>query len=111
MTPTEELNNVIKYSQANLKRLEALNRLRNNKDFKDIVMEGYFKEEAIRLVHLKSDPASQTNDKQTAILRDIDAIGTLASYFNTIVIIGDRAQKSIEESNQTLYDIAKEEDE
>lgn len=78
-----------KVAKAHIDAGSALERLRTNRDFKTLVVEGYLKDEAVRLVHAKSNPALQSAADQAAIVRDIDAIGSLAQFFNTI---GQRAQ-------------------
>lgn len=78
----------------------ALERLDRNKDFRAVIKEGYFKNEAIRLVHLKADPNMQTPEKQAAIIAQIDAIGTLAMYLNTSLYLADQARKSVNASEE-----------
>lgn len=80
----------------------ALERLQSNPDFKRIFEEGYFREEAIRLVHLKSDAHMQSPEKQASILRDVDAIGSLIQYLNNIFHTGNMAQDAIAEGEQAL---------
>lgn len=63
---------------------KALERLESNRDFRKIIADGYFTAEAVRLVHLKADPAMQTPTAQASIIRQMDSIGNLADYFNTI---------------------------
>ena len=87
----------------------ALERLRINRDFKKIVLEGYFEQEAIRLVHLKADPNMQKPESQLAILNQIDAIGTLVQYFNTVMFRADLASKSISD-DEAMRDELIEED-
>lgn len=86
----------------------CLERLRNNRDFKKVIMEGYFEQEAIRLVHLKSDPNMQTNDKQSSIVSQMNAIGTLRQYFSTVSTLASMAAKSIESDEQTRDDLLSE---
>ena len=74
----------------------ALERLRNNKDFKTVISIGYLEQESIRLVHLKSDVNMQTTDRQVAILKQIDAIGTLNQYFQTVYQKASLAGKAIQ---------------
>lgn len=63
---------------------KALERLESNRDFRKIIADGYFREEAVRLVHLKADPVMQTPEKQASIIRQMDSIGNLTDYFNTV---------------------------
>lgn len=67
----------------------ALEKLRNNRDFNKLIVDGFLKDEAVRLVHLKADPNVQSPEQQVAIDRDISAIGVLAQYF---VITEQRAR-------------------
>ena len=79
----------------------ALERLRNNTDFKKVVMEGYFEQEAIRLVHLKADKNMQTPESQASIVAQIDAIGALHEYFRVVMFRASMAEKAIEADEQT----------
>ena len=49
----------------------ALVRLKGNRDFKEVVLTGYFETEAIRLVHLKAEPHMQAPDSQLSIVSQI----------------------------------------
>ena len=75
---------------------KALDRLESNKDFKTVVIDGYIHAEAVRLVHLKSDPNMQTPERQASIMTSIDAIGGLLQYFRTISHNAAIAVKAIE---------------
>lgn len=79
---------------------EALERLKGNRDFKDVILKGYLEDEAIRLVHLKADPQFQTAERQQAILADINAIGALNQYFQLVFFKADQANKAIASSEQ-----------
>jgi len=94
-----ELN--IKQAQMLVDTGNALERLRNNRDFNRIIETGYFKEEAVRLVHLKSDPSMQTTEYQESIVRQMDAIGALIQYFNTVYHRASLAEKAIEADEET----------
>jgi hypothetical protein len=88
---------------------DALERLKSNRDFRTIVMEGYFEQEAIRLVQAKSNPGLQSAEMQKSILTQIDAIGNLNLYFSTIVQQAAMARKNIEIDEAELEAIANEE--
>ena len=95
----------IKEAKATLEIGNALERLRGNKDFKKIVMEGYFRDEAVRLVHLKSDPSMQTPEYQKSIITQMDAIGALNQYFTTLVHQAGLAAKSIASDEEALEEL------
>lgn len=73
----------------------ALERLRSNKDFKKVILDSYFEQEAIRLVQLKADPSMQKEENQAAIIKQMDAIGALAQYFNTVFQFAQMAKKNL----------------
>lgn len=87
----------------------ALERLKANKDFKRVVIEGYFEQEAVRLVHLKSDPSFQTEQLQQSIISQIDAIGNLSQYFQTLRHKASLANKAIEADEETRDELLAEE--
>lgn len=86
----------IKRAKAVIEFGKALERLRSNKDFKTVIMDGYFEKEAIRLVHLKAEPSMQKPESQQSIVSQIDAIGALHMFLNTAMFKADLAGKSIE---------------
>lgn len=92
----QELEENIQESKAVVEVGEALGRLIRNRDFKKVIIDGYFRDEAIRLVHLKSDPAFQTPERQQSILSQMDAIGVLSQYFNTLNHQAEQARKAID---------------
>lgn len=102
------ITNELQQIESNLKRNavltelgNALARLKGNRDFKKVILEGLFEDEAIRLVHLKADPNMQGIDSQKAILTQMDAIGALRQYLETLAQLAGMAQKSIEADEQT----------
>jgi hypothetical protein len=98
MSPTEQIQQIERNIEAGKVAVElnaALQRLLANRDFKAVIADGYLNKEAIRLVHAKSNPSLQTPVHQAAIIRDIDAIGALAQYFNNVTLMGDMAAKGL----------------
>jgi len=87
----------------------AVQRLRTNRDFKLVVLDGYLEQEAIRLVHLKSAPEFQSPERQASVIRDIDSIGALAGYLNNLINFAGMASKQLESDQETLADLAAEE--
>ena len=86
----------------------ALERLRNNADFKLVISEGYFEKEAVRLVHLKADQNMQAPERQASILNQMDSIGNLNQYFQTVFHRAALAAKAIDADEETLQDLATE---
>jgi hypothetical protein len=95
----------IKQAQANIALKRALIRLQEDTNFNKLIMEGYFENEAVRLVLLRADPSQQGTDDQVAINKSIDAIGFLRQYLVAVNQIGTIAEKAIKEDEQTREDI------
>ena len=105
----QELENNIKYNTVVLELGYSLERLRNNKDFQKVILKGYFEQEAIRLVMLKADANMQTPVLQESIVKQMDAIGVLSSYFQTVRHLATMAGRSIESDGATIEEMLAEE--
>lgn len=90
---------------------DSLNRLMKNKDFCKVIEEGYLREEAVRLVCAKASPSLQSEEMQRRIIRDIDAIGSFNQYLSTIMQTGYQADKTLEDAQETLQELLKEDKE
>lgn len=77
--------------------------LAENPVFKELVLDGYFKDEAVRLVDLYSNP--NLIAQRPEIERDLHAIGTFRRYLSQIVLAGSRAEKEIEDALETLEEM------
>lgn len=99
----EAIDRSIKQAQALVELGSAVDRLRSNKDFKKIVIEGYFEKEAIRLVHLKADPSMQSAASQQSINQQMDAIGAFSQYLDMTLRHADQARKQIA-SDESMRD-------
>ena len=87
----------------------AMERLRSNRDFKKVIVEGYFEKEAVRLVHLKADPNMQDADSQVSILKQMDAIGSLKQYFRVVDMKAGQAVHAIAADEETVTELMQEE--
>lgn len=83
----------------------ALERLSKNRDFIAVVKQGYFKDEAVRLVHLRADPAYQTEVLQSSINKQIDAIGSLNQYFLVVAHLANQADRQIAQDEAMIEQI------
>ena len=101
----QQLDDNIKQAQKIADLGDALNRLRNNRDFKKVIQEGYFEQEAIRLVHLMSDSNMQTPEMQTSIHKQMIAIGGFRDYLDTLFIRADMARRSVAADENTRDEI------
>lgn len=102
----EEIQLDIEDAKSVVSKADALIRLMNNTDFKKIIREGYFREEAIRLVELKASPHVRGPEQQQSILLAIDAIGQLQQHFNQICVMAEHASAAIDSSQDELEEMA-----
>jgi len=93
--------------QAN-KRIEeghALERLHSNADFKKIILDGYFLNEASRTVLLKADPNMQSKEAQKDCDNIIISIGMLRQYFAKLFTLANMAEQAIEADKEAREEI------
>jgi len=92
-----------------VEKSKSIARLVKNRDFKKIILDGYFEQEAIRLVTLKADAGFQTSEDQASILKQMDGIGSLRVYLNTVNQLGAMSARALEEDEETLAELRAEE--
>jgi hypothetical protein len=63
---------------------QALDRLRDNPDFKKVIIEGYFRDKAADSVSLLSMPVIKKRGERGDIMEDLVAISNLQFFFMTI---------------------------
>ena len=66
----------------------SLERLKENKDFQRVVLEGYFKDKAVNGVSLLAQDAIVAGGHRTAVMEDLIAISSLEDFFVTIENLG-----------------------
>lgn len=86
----------------------CLTKLQNNRDFRKLILEYYFEQESIRLVHAKSDTALQSDFAQAIILKQMDSIGSLKHFFDRIQNTAAIAYKTIESDEATRDELLEE---
>ena len=84
----------------------SLLKLQKNKDFKKVVIEYYFKEEAARLVMAKSSNLDET--QQLTIDKMIYGIGSVAKFFDSVLQRGAQAEQSLSEDEDSKASILQE---
>lgn len=81
----------------------ALRRLIQRTDFRTVILDGYLKELALTLVYERND-----STKAEQALKGLDAISHFKTYLDSILDDADIAEKSLEESSETLDEIRQE---
>jgi len=87
----------------------TLDRLRKNKDFIEIVEEGFFRNEAERVCALKASPHIQGDGEQAQIDNIIISIGGFREYLRTINQLRSMALQAIADDEQARDEILLEE--
>lgn len=95
-------------AKSSISKMNALQRLTNNKDFIEIVTEGYFEKEASRIVIMKAEPAMADVPSQQQLMKMIDSIGSLRQYFIAISRAGQMAVRALEDDQKTHEELLEE---
>lgn len=101
----EELEISMEQAKEIIANSDSLIALSRNKDFIRIISQGYFINEASRLVLAKATPAMSSDALQKDVDNAIIAIGHLQKHFNSIMAMGNMAKKSLSEAEQTREEI------
>ena len=90
---------------------QALDRLRNNPDFKKVILEGYLKDKALDSVSLLSLPVIKKRGERGDIMEDLVAISNLQFFFMTIDQMHQAAADTVLSDEEEAELAAKEESE
>lgn len=94
----------IEQAESIVKTRDQIQKLFNNKLFKEIIVEGYFKDEAARLASIYNSP--QLDEKQNKEVHDqFAAIGSLRRYLNIKVMMGDSAETELADHKQVQEEL------
>lgn len=96
----QQVNLTIEQAKNNIERKKTLYRLLDNKDFKEIIDVGYFRDEAARLVQARADANMQGKEETRHVDRLIDGVGALRQYLAQIERWGLSAEGALAEHEQ-----------
>jgi|TARA_B110000914_G_scaffold216160_1_gene220839 hypothetical protein len=85
---------------------ESTVKLFKNKEFKKVVLDYYFKEEAARLVMAKA--SSLTPEQKNLIDNMIYGIGALSNFFDSVLTRGMQAEQALREDENARTEILQE---
>jgi hypothetical protein len=107
---TEEELNQLDASMAEAKHFieikKSVEKLFRNREFKKVILEYYFKEEAARLVMAKS---SNLNEEQKKLIDCmIYGIGALSNFFDSVHQRGIQAEQALREDEDAKTEILQE---
>ena len=78
----------------------SLERLQSNKDFKRLILDGYFKDKAINGVSLLGQDAIVDNGMRPRVMEDLVAISKLEDFFITVQNLGTVPQEDDEDESE-----------
>lgn len=97
----EQIELTLENANLMIKRKKMLTKLIATKEWKELIDEGYLKDEAVRLVYLKADTSMAEEAQQAHILRAIDSIGVLRGYIYKVFTDGRQAEGALEDHENT----------
>lgn len=109
MSSIKQVELTIEHAKTGVQFGEALDRLLKNRDFQTVFLDGYLREEAIRLVHLKADPGVYTPEAQADIDRQITAVGQLGGWLNHQRRVLEQNRKDLAQNLAELEELRREE--
>ena len=102
MTQEKQVKEQLKIAKREAGLRDSLNRLLNNKDFKNLFQDEYFEKEPVRITMLRANVQLQDPKIQAQMLNDFMAIGALDQFFKTIMQRGQLADKTIQMCQEYL---------
>lgn len=102
----EQIELSIEEAQKLVDKAAMARRLADHPDFKTLVIEGYFTQEAARLANMYSHP--NVPDK-SLVHNDLMGIGAFRRYLSTAIMMGDTAEAEIADARIELDEIRGEE--
>lgn len=108
MSDIAEIELSMDHAKELIAKKDSALKLSVNREFKKLVFEGYFEQEAVRLTHALSDHAMIPHREQ--IIADLDAIGRFKQYMTNIVQFGKMAETDLKEAQEALAEMHNEDE-
>jgi chaperonin cofactor prefoldin len=113
MSQLEQQIESIELSMEQAKKLvvnaQTAERLSQNPDFKKLVMEGYFVEEAARLALLLTDPTTVTTPhRKEMVMNALIGVGGLKQHLSAVIQMGRQAENDLVEMGETIEELRQE---
>ena len=105
----KQVEMTIEHAQELVRKGKLAEKLADNPDFKEIIIEGFIFNEAVRLAHLIGDPTVIDPNIVAVCKRDIHAPGALKRYLSAMVTIGHNAANELLACEIELDDLRNEE--
>lgn len=99
----EQVELSIEEARKHVDRRNQLDKLFSNREFKKVILDGLFDDEVKRLTGLVGDTSMKPHRDE--IVLELQAISKLRAYFQRVKQIGDMAEQSIVEDQETLAEL------
>lgn len=109
MSGIDQVERTIAADKAAIEMRDVALKLTTNRDYKKVITQGYFTDEAVRLVGLSADP-NLTDAGREDVIRSIQAISYLQQYLRTLILTGNLAERDLEEQEDLLLEMQDQED-
>ena len=83
---------------------EAMIRLESNPDFQQVILHGYLRDEAVRLVSLTGIPVEQADIPMDEVLKDINGIGSFRYWLKRVRASTQIVKESLDEYKATILE-------
>jgi len=113
MNTEEQIQQVelsIEDAKETIRVMEMLAKMSATPEWKTIIGDGYFRDEASRLVLIRAEPSQQSPEAQKTINDQITAIGHLRMYLSSIMQTGIAMEASLESHEEALQELQHEDD-
>lgn len=104
MSQIQEVELSIEQAKGLIARKDQALKLTDNKDFKALVLQGYFVDEAARLALLSSDPMLDA-EQRADVMQGILALGYFKRYMSGIIQFGRMAEGDLKAHTETLSEL------
>jgi hypothetical protein len=109
MSDVQQIEVNIEFAKKCIKEMNDIDALYKNAAFKRIITEGYFKDNAAKLVQRKAMPGMADQENQMAIENGFVGIGELQQYLFTKRMTGKQFEADLEDMHKTRDELAQEE--
>lgn len=103
MSDVKEIELSLEHAKGMVDLKRSVERLTNNRDFKKVILDGYFKDEAVRLSSIAGDPLFAKD--RADIFLAIQGISSLYGYMQRVVRMGEIAEREVKDYLEELDDI------
>lgn len=104
----QEVEISIETARKIIRKGELIEKLEKDPLFVELITEGYFRDEAARLVMLKADKNFASEKQQQTLDNSILGISVLGEYLRTQKLLASMAQDSLEADENTLVELRQE---